>query len=303
MMPGKKPDSVLVRRTLSRRQTLELALTATVGGLAGCQAKQTPETTRAPAGDPGGSHPAAARARIERVIPAVGKREGQGAFVHRLFPTRHLRDLDPFVLLDDFNVREPAGFPDHPHRGFEAFTYMLEGAFHHKDNLGNDSVVGAGGSQRFTSGRGARHSEMPAGAGDNRGLQLWVNLPRRLKQMTPSYAPVNGPDVFEEHVAGVYRREVVGPESQAQLQTAVDYQDLTLERGRRFGRTILEGYNTVIYVISGAVRLFDHTLQAQRAALTSPGDLEFEALEFSRVLFLSGKPHGQPIIQNGPFVD
>ncbi len=139
---------------------------------------------------------ASANARPPKVL-AVGTMEGRGARVQRVFPTQLTGYQDPFVLLDDFAVAEPAGFPDHPHRGFEAFTYMIEGGFHHKDNLGNDSVVETGGTQRFTAGKGARHSEMPGSGGVNRGLQLWINLPRSLKKMEPEYEPIHGDDIPE----------------------------------------------------------------------------------------------------------
>lgn len=242
-------------------------------------------------------------ARIINVVPAVQKREGQGAVVGRIFPTAHLRDLDPFVLLDDFNVKEPAGFPRHPHRGFEAFTYMLEGAFHHQDNLGNDSVVGAGGTQRFTSGRGAYHSEMPATTGDNRGLQLWVNLPHAQKKMEPSYAPTEPLDIPEINERGVWARTVVGGASPVALETAVDYLDLSLERGARFERVLHAGWNGLVYVMEGHVRLLGQALGAGNAALPSPGVVHLAALEPSRVLYLAGRPHGQLIVHNGPFVD
>ena len=240
---------------------------------------------------------------MQRIIPAVRKQEGRGAQVMRLFPTQHLLDLDPFVLLDDFSVREPAGFPRHPHRGFEAFTYMLGGAFHHQDNLGNDSVVGPGGIQRFTSGRGAFHSEMPASRGENRGLQLWVNLPKRLKQMAPSYAATDPLDVPEADEQGVYQRTVLGSGAKARLETAVDYFDLTLEKGRSFHRQILPGSGSIIYVISGSISLMGELVRSGHAALPTAGQIAMKALEFSQVLYLSGKAHHEPIVHNGPFVD
>lgn len=270
------------------------------GSLAGCR-----RTDDVPGGSTASAQPATEgrEARILGVVPAVQKREGQGAIVGRIFPSTHLRDLDPFVLLDDFNVREPAGFPRHPHRGFEAFTYMLEGAFHHQDNLGNDSVVGAGGTQRFTSGRGAYHSEMPATASDNRGLQLWVNLPKAQKNMDPSYAPTDPLDIPEASERGLWQRTVVGDASPVTLETAVDYLDLSLERGARFERVLSAGWNGLVYVIEGHVRLLGQALGAGNAALPSPGIVHLAALEPSRVLYLAGRPHGQPIIHNGPFVD
>jgi redox-sensitive bicupin YhaK (pirin superfamily) len=110
--------------------------------------------------------------KVSRKVVAVETFEGAGARVKRLFPTSQLRNFDPFVLLDEFLVEPPASFPSHPHRGFKAITYMLEGGFHHTDDLGNDSIVLAGGLQKFTAGRGIVHSELPGTKGLNRGLQL-----------------------------------------------------------------------------------------------------------------------------------
>jgi quercetin 2,3-dioxygenase len=291
-------------RPISRRSALGASLVLPAG-LLGCHRGEDRSSAQ-PAvkgHSDAGKASSSGDARILRVVPAVQSREGQGATVGRLFPTVHLKDLDPFVLLDDFNVQEPAGFPRHPHRGFEAFTYMLEGAFHHKDSLGNDSVVGAGGTQRFTSGRGAYHSEMPATSSDNRGLQLWVNLPRRLKTMDPSYGATSDVEVPEHDDAGAYVRQVVGGASPARLETAVDYVDLSLERAARFFRTIPAGHNAIIYVIAGAVRLMNRVLNQGQAALPTSGNVEIHALEFSRVLYLSGLPHQEPIVHHGPFVD
>lgn len=247
-------------------------------------------------------------ARVLQRISARPTTDGQGASLMRVFPGPALRHLDPFVLLDDFDVRKPAGFPEHPHRGFEAFTYMIEGAFHHRDSLGNDSVIGPGGTQRFTSGRGARHSEMPAGDGSNRGLQLWVNLPQRLKKMAPSYAGLEGgslPERAHERGAGVVGRirEVVGRSSPVELQTEVEYLDVELLADASFDHGVPDGHNAIIYALEGRVTLLGETLVRGDALLPSAGRIEIVAHEASRVLWLSGRPHGEPIRQRGPFVD
>lgn len=247
-------------------------------------------------------------ARVLQRITARPTTDGQGASLLRVFPGPGLRHLDPFVLLDDFDVRKPAGFPEHPHRGFEAFTYMIEGAFHHRDSLGNDSVIGPGGTQRFTSGRGARHSEMPASEGSNRGLQLWVNLPQRLKTMAPSYAGLAGgslPERAHERDGGVLGRirEVVGASSPVELQTEVEYLDVELLADASFDHVVPTGHNAILYVIAGRVTLLGETLERGQALLPSPGRVEIVAHEASRMLWLSGRPHGEPIRQRGPFVD
>src|SRR5690606_33471961 len=113
-------------------------------------------------------------------------------------------NLDPFVLFDEFEIQPGTGFPDHPHRGFEVITYVLEGAMHHRDNKGNDSVVSAGGVQHFSAGSGIVHSEMPEGNTTTRGIQLWVNLPRSDKAMAPMYEPI-GPHQIPETKFNGYR--------------------------------------------------------------------------------------------------
>jgi len=229
--------------------------------------------------------------------------EGRGARVQRVFPTHLTTYQDPFVLLDDFAVAEPAGFPDHPHRGFEAFTYMIDGGFHHKDNLGNDSVVEAGGTQRFTSGRGARHSEMPAGGGVNRGLQLWINLPRALKKMEPEYEAIHGNDVPENGAGGAVVRTIVGPQSPVKLRTAVKYLHLRMPQGARFGDEISDDHSSLVYVAEGHVRIGDLELGPGEGAQPGPGEVGLLAMADAHAFLLVGKRHHEPILQHGPFVD
>jgi hypothetical protein len=233
-------------------------------------------------------------------VPTI---EGQGATVRRLFPTVRASYQDPFVLLDDFAVTPPAGFPDHPHRGFEAFTYMLDGAFHHADNLGNDSFVTSGGVQLFTSGRGARHSEMPGEARANRGLQLWVNLPARLKKMEPAYAATDARDIPEDSVRGARVRTVVGHQSPVRVQTDMRYLDVALRRAERFEEQIAQGMRAFVYVIEGHVKIGDVALAMGDAALPVPGAFEVRAEDDARVVLIAGMPHNEPIRQHGPFVD
>ena len=223
--------------------------------------------------------------------------------MQRLFPTRIAGYLDPFVLLDDFSVEPPAGFPMHPHRGFEAFTYMIDGSFEHKDTMGNESVVSSGGTQRFTSGRGARHSEMPAEGRPNRGMQLWVNLPRRLKTMDPTYEAVHGRDLPEDHRAGTTIRTVVGAGSPVQLQTDVSYRDLTMAAKSRWEDAVADGHQGLLYVAEGHVRVGDVELARGEVALPKSGEIGLVALADARVFLVSGRPHGEPIRHHGPFVD
>ncbi len=236
-------------------------------------------------------------------VSAVQTMEGRGARVKRVFPTRFVDYQDPFVLLDDFSVAEPAGFPEHPHRGFEAFTYMIDGGFHHKDNMGNDSVVTTGGTQRFTSGRGARHSEMPVGSGENRGLQLWVNLPRSLKKMEPEYEAVQGNELPETGNQGVVVRTIVGKGSPVKLRTAVRYEHLRITAGARLNDEILEDQTALLYVAEGRVKVGDLELGPGEGAQPQKGEFGLVALADAHAFLLIGKRHHEPIVHRGPFVD
>jgi quercetin 2,3-dioxygenase len=220
-----------------------------------------------------------------------------------VFPTRVTGYQDPFVLLDDFAVGEPAGFPEHPHRGFEAFTYMIDGSFHHRDNLGNDSVVSTGGTQRFTSGSGARHSEMPVGSGESRGLQLWINLPRSLKKMEPEYEAVHGDDLPEEGKGGVVTRTIIGAQSKVKLRTAVKYLHLKMPPGARFEDEIPEDHTALVYVAEGGVKIGDLPLSSGEGAQPGRGEIGMLALADTHVFLLVGKRHHEPIVHRGPYVD
>ena len=127
-----------------------------------------------------------------RLQPAATVPEGDGVLVKRLMPVHGLLNLDPFVLWDHFDIAA-GGFPDHPHRGFEAITYLFEGGMKHADNLGNRGTVHAGGAQRFTAGSGIVHSEFPDGHAA--GIQLWINLPRRLKGIDADYQQLQANEI------------------------------------------------------------------------------------------------------------
>ena len=144
---------------------------------------------------------------ISQLVPAVEITEGAGVTVHRTIGTPALKNLDPFLLLDHFGSEDPddyiAGFPDHPHRGFEVITYLFSGAMRHRDNLGNDTVVSGGGAMVFTAGRGIVHSEMPQQQeGRMRGFQLWINLPAREKMKPAGYRDLQPEDIPSVALAG-----------------------------------------------------------------------------------------------------
>ena len=160
---------------------------------------------------------------MHAVRRASDMHEGDGARVRRLMPVPGFMNFDPFVLFDDFALAPGTGFPPHPHRGFEAITYLCTGELEHRDNLGNVSRVGPGGAQRFTAGHGIVHSEMPSVAEPTRGIQLWINLPARLKASAPAYQEAGAETMVEAAVAGGVRRVIVGEGGPVALMTPVRY--------------------------------------------------------------------------------
>jgi len=152
---------------------------------------------------------------------AITVPEGDGVTVNRLMPVHALRNYDPFVLWDHFDI-SGGGFPDHPHRGFEAITYLFDGGMNHADNLGNKGIVYAGGAQRFTAGSGMVHSEFPDGRAH--GIQLWINLPKRLKGIEPDYQQIQADMIPESNDAGVSIRTIVGGAGAITLHTEVEHE-------------------------------------------------------------------------------
>lgn len=239
-----------------------------------------------------------------KILVAAEMKEGDGAKVKRLFPTGNYKHHDPFVLIDEFFVTPPAGFPPHPHRGFEAITYMIEGEFRHEDNLGNASTVSGGGAQRFTAGKGIVHSEMPGKVGTAHGLQLWINLPQRLKKMDPGYQQVNANEFPVEKNGAVEIRNIVGGNSPLKLNTDVVYQDVSMPGGAVHEVILNSGFSGFIYVLEGSVNLDGQYVNASQAVLLKVSD-KFKILTKAgaRLVLVSGLPHNEPIRQRGPYVD
>ena len=230
--------------------------------------------------------------------------EGDGARVKRVFPQGWYDHHDPFVLLDEFFVDSSAGFPEHPHRGFEAVTYMKEGFFGHRDNLGNDRQLGPGGIQRFTAGRGIVHAEMPGDEPMNHGFQLWVNLPKRLKGMDPSYQAVEAQKIPETRKNGVRIRTLVGPGSSVWLNTEVIYEDYLLGSDASVNVRVPDDMSGIIYAYAGKLGAFEFELRPGEAVPVQEGErLKLTTRKPSAFLLVVGKPHGEPIHHNGAFVD
>lgn len=235
---------------------------------------------------------------------AVEMDEGAGARVKRLFPAAGLRHVDPFVLLDEFFVGPEAGFPDHPHRGFEAITYLLSGGMHHRDNLGNDSIVQAGGAQVFNAGRGIVHSEAPVGKETAHGIQLWINMARIHKDLPPSYQPVHTEQLPLKELPYGRVRTIVGPGSPIHLHTSMSYDDVELQQDGEFHLTVPAHHTGLLYTIAGRPEVADEELQAGEALLLAGASvLTVYATRPCRFIFLSGQPHGEAILQQGSYVD
>lgn len=227
--------------------------------------------------------------------------EGDGVEVKRLMPVANLRNFDPFVLWDHFDI-SGGGFPDHPHRGFEAITYMFAGGMQHADNLGNKGIVHGGGAQRFTAGKGIVHSEMPDGHAA--GIQLWINLPKRLKGVDPEYQQVEKDEIPESVIEGGEIRTIVGEGGPVQLKTDVEYLDVTLHADSRFERNLLDGFRGFVYVVEGSIRVNGESTTVGAAAyVDSESSLTIDASENCRFMWCFGRPHVEPIFQHGPFVD
>ncbi len=232
-----------------------------------------------------------------RKASAIETEEGDGAIVKRLFPTEKIRYYDPFVLLDEFFVKPSTGFPPHEHKGFEAITYMLDGSFKHKDNIGNDIEIFPGGAQLFTAGKGIVHSEMPGKSKMNHGLQLWINLPRKKKGVEPSYQKEEKLPTFKKDYAEIII--IIGERSKLKLNTKVIYKDIKL-RGK-INIKVDRGFNGFLYVLKGKIKA-GNTEAAATEAIFFNEDIVVESKN-SRFVYVSGKPHNEPIHQNGPFVD
>ncbi len=235
---------------------------------------------------------------------ATEMEEGDGARVRRLFPIPGRRNADPFVLCDEFDVRPPAAFPPHPHRGFEGVTYMVEGAFLHRDNLGNEGRVEAGGMQRFTAGSGLVHSETPGDPGVNRGIQLWVNLAQADKGLAPSWQQISPADIPVLKQPGVRIRVLSGPGAPLLLRTAVTYEDLDLDPAATAIRPVPIDQHGFVYVLDGQASLDGAAIAAGQGRPIRGGEVRLSASDVgARLILVAGRPHGEPILQHGPFVD
>ena len=231
--------------------------------------------------------------------------EGDGVVVTRLFPTHQIMNHDPFVLFDHFTLKEGTGFPNHPHRGFEAITYIFEGGMNHKDNLGNDKFVSQGGAQVFCAGTGLIHSEMPANKGTTSGIQLWINLAKKEKSISPTYQFYKKEHLPTTYFGDVRVTDIVGGESPVHLNTEITYQFYELKKGTKFSIKVNEDFNVVIYIVSGEFDINQIKYMKGEFSLISAKDISFvntECITTGSFIICSGMPHKEPIYQHGPYV-
>lgn len=251
---------------------------------------------------------------IINIINGVQTSDGAGVKLKRIIGGPDLNMLDPFLLFDEFGSDNPddyiAGFPPHPHRGFETITYMLNGKFRHKDSAGNEGLLSDGSVQWMTAGSGVIHSEMPEKTeGLARGFQLWLNLPKKLKMIDPSYSDIPSEKIPEVDIdngrvrviSGTYNN-VTGP---GEPHTGVLYFDVELNQSESIEIPIDDYWNTFIYVYSGKACVGDHNiLQGQLAIFSQKGLLRFRSSGSSvlQCIVVSGEPINEPVARGGPFV-
>ena len=259
---------------------------------------------------------------VNRIVHSIRQREGGGFIVRRPFPTAGLDHLDPFLLLDEmgpaeYGPGEAVGAPDHPHRGFETVTYMLDGEFVHEDSVGNRATIAAGDVQWMTAGDGVIHSELPADwirqkGGRVHGFQLWVNLPARDKRIAPRYQDVRASEMPTWASAdGRARVKVIagralGVQARAETRTPITYLDVLLDDGAEVALDVPAEQNAFAYVYGGAVTIGSLARAARdgdMALLTNADSLPLRATApATRALVIAGVPLREPVARYGPFV-
>jgi len=258
-----------------------------------------------------------------RIVESFTTREGAGFLVHRPFPTHALDMLDPFLLLDEMGPFDAApgkavGAPDHPHRGFETVTYMLEGEMEHRDSSGESGRIGPGDVQWMTAGAGVVHSEMPGerilrDGGRMHGFQLWVNLPKRDKMMAPRYQEIPTakiPTVTSGDglvTVRVIAGRALGTEAVIETRTPILYLHATIAPAGRLEQPVPPDYNAFLYVFDGEATLDDGAAieRGSMAVLGADGDaiaIRNAGTESLGALLIAGAPLREPVARYGPFV-
>jgi redox-sensitive bicupin YhaK (pirin superfamily) len=255
--------------------------------------------------------------RIERLVTGQRTSDGAGVKLTRVLTHELQQRLDPFLMLDAFGSDQAddyiAGFPDHPHRGFETVTYMIAGRMRHRDSAGNEGLLENGGVQWMTAGRGVIHSELPEQEeGLMEGFQLWLNLPASHKMQAPWYRDFKAEELPRlrtpsgaavtviagqcQGTAGAVQREFTEPL----------YLDIELQAGTSFEHALPDSHNAFVYVYRGQIQIGGGSVPAQKMAILANeagrDGVAFTAEQDSRLLLIAGRPLREPIVQYGPFV-
>jgi redox-sensitive bicupin YhaK (pirin superfamily) len=274
---------------------------------------------------------------VERLVQGQAATDGAGVRLTRVLTQDLQRRLDPFLMLDAFGTDNPGdyigGFPDHPHRGFETVTYMLEGRMRHRDSAGHEGLLTPGSVQWMTAGRGVIHSEMPEQQdGRMEGFQLWLNLPARTKMRDPWYRDIRPDEVPEWRGGGAGVRVIAGAAhgvagAMQREDTEPLYLDIRLEPGAHFEQPLPAAHNAFVYVYRGELAIGGTLVRAQRMAIlaNTPGSRGVVLTagpapagdaggaggaggegepdgQGARAILVAGRPLGEPIAQYGPFV-
>jgi len=254
---------------------------------------------------------------IERIVTGIATSDGAGVTLTRVLTGKLQRRLDPFLMLDAFGSDDPddyiAGFPDHPHRGFETVTYMLAGRMRHRDNAEHEGLLGDGGVQWMVAGRGVIHSEIPEQQdGLMEGFQLWLNLPAKNKMAEPWYRDIPSAQIPEYTTADNVTVRVIAGTSHGMAGaitreiTEPVYLDIHVPAGITFATEVPATHNAFIYVYRGAVQIGATQVESKRMGILSnepqAEGVQLQATEDARLILVAGKPLNEPIAQYGPFV-
>ena len=251
---------------------------------------------------------------VLQIVNGMPASDGAGVSLLRVIGTPQLDYIDPFLMLDEFKNDDPdayvAGFPEHPHRGFETVSYMKQGRMRHRDSAGNEGVIEDGGVQWMTAGSGLIHSEMPEQTeGLLWGYQLWVNLPAAHKMTAPRYQDIQKDGIPEIVRDGLKVRimagEFEGVSGASETIWPIGYLDAHIAAGRTFRHKIEDGHNALVFVYEGAVEIDGKIIAPhQLAVLGQTGMLDVKILDEADagMLIMTGKPIGEPVAKMGPFV-
>jgi len=255
---------------------------------------------------------------VERLVAGQATSDGAGVKLTRVLTQNLQRRLDPYLMLDAFGSDKAddyiAGFPDHPHRGFETISYMLEGRMRHRDSAGHEGMISGGGVQWMTAGRGVIHSELPEQQeGRMEGFQLWLNLPAKDKMRAPWYRDIPSAEIPQFEHEGASVRVIAGASHGVAGAVQRDdteplYLDVHLEANAVFEQPLPDTHNAFVYVYRGALKFDTGCLvPAQRMAIfaNTPGSDGIRLVagdQPTRLLLIAGRPLQEPIAQHGPFV-